>query len=206
MEKPILTGKQVEANLSENLVKQMNNLKEGQVLALYARRANSKDPSKEKVIVAFSEKVQRNNTSVSALSFLNSDDERFQSKSRRAWQLASKDIAEKVFNFTLPDDEAYVELGKILKPIEGREFRIVIREDVESSLKESERDYLDNYLKIRPSDNAYFYDEETGERVISRTTVEMIKIGEEVPHSFKKGEFVGTTETVSFNASDVAAI
>jgi hypothetical protein len=170
---------------SKDLQKSIKAMPKGVVMAVRMKHVNSSELPK--VQIEFAEKIGAQRVQ-NAVSFFNSDDDRFSSGAQRCWITSSIEIATKEFG-EIPEGEASVEINKLMtKDIDGQMFRLQHIEDVESNLTESEMDYADNYLKRAGKDGNYFYTPE-GERVISRNSLVQVPVGEEVEHVYLKGTF-----------------
>ena len=187
MELPILTGAEASGKLSDAVFKAIEELLEGEVLAVYMRNATT-DASK--VIVEFAEKISLSTAPQNALVDFNPGDERFSQRARRTWITADRAYAEKLFGVKIPEDEAMVEIvKKVPKVSENEEYRIRVIEFLETDLSDEQKEYKDNYLKQIPSTGQFFYAKGTNVRVCSQTRLIKWTPGKEVPHILIEGEY-----------------
>ena len=160
-------------------------LMSGKVLAVRMRHVESSDSNLPKVQIEFAEKI-RSGVKTAAGMF-NAKDDRFSSGAQRCWEIADLSIAESMFG-AIPEDEASIEILKVLDPIAGEDFRLQYTEDVESSLNENEAKYAENYLKRAGAEGNYFFTP-SGERVISRKRLVQVPTGTNPVNTYLAGEF-----------------
>ena len=173
--KHLISGKELSAKLSKALQEKILALAPTVVLAVVMRNASTDD---SKVVVEFAEKINLSDQPRSALALFNPGDDRFSQGARRVWMTMDRQKATEMFGISIPEGEAFAEIGKTLQPIVNEgvtiDFRIRITEKPESQMTDQEREYPLNYLKVIPSTGAHFIAKGTGERVASSTDLVLV--------------------------------
>jgi len=168
----------------------ISNLKEGIVLAVRVKNANSSQDGLEKAQIEFAEKINTRGE-VNALQAFNSKDSRFSSGAQRVWLTADLFDVERFFGKDIVkqlEDNASVEILKPMTPSNGSQFRIKVEECLESQLTATENEYKDNYLKRAGQEGNFFY-AENGERVCTRRSLVVVSENSEPAHVYIKGSF-----------------
>lgn len=166
------------------------NIAPGTAYITRAKRVNYSEADKPKIQIEFVEKLDLSQNSRAAIALFNTDDDRFSTGATHAWMTASVKDAKAKLGVEIPEGKDIVEILKPAPALVAQDgsklfLRIQYTEVFESQLNDSQKEYVDNYLKRAGMDGPFLWAKNPfsgqTERVASLKRVNIVKEGEEGP-------------------------